>query len=204
MISVGVLALQGAVSEHEECFKQALFNLEERGRVMAVKTVSDLHQCDCVAIPGGESTSIFRLMHKTGIFSELQKLGKKNFPIFGTCAGLVLLAKKGDSQVAQSEQKLLSLVDMQIERNAFGRQKDSFEAPVRLAFDDNPFNGVFIRAPGVTEVWGGAKPVAWLKTENGGEKIVGVQQGKILALSFHPELSQSTLVHEHFLTEFVL
>ncbi|MFA6049541.1 MAG: pyridoxal 5'-phosphate synthase glutaminase subunit PdxT [Candidatus Micrarchaeia archaeon] len=202
MATIGVIAVQGAVSEHVSTFQRALSNLGKKGQVVWVKTPAQLAQCDCIAIPGGESTSISRLMRKAALFDEVKKRAKKGMPVLATCAGFVLVAKRGDGQVAQTKQKLLELVDFQVERNAFGRQKDSFEAPVRLSFSPKPFNGVFIRAPAASKIWGAAKPVAFVNW-NGEEKTVGVREGKILALAFHPELSGSTLVHEHFLGEFV-
>lgn len=204
MIIIGVLAVQGAVSEHIGAFSRAFSNLKESGRAISVKTKAELAECNALVIPGGESTTISRLLVKTGLLEEIQKRAKGGLPILGTCAGLVLLAKKGDGQVARTKQKLLGLMDFQVNRNAFGRQKDSFHAPVVLSFSKKSFEGIFIRAPGVAKVWGKAKPVAWLKMKNGGEKTVGVQQGKILAFSFHPELSQSAFVHEYFLKNFVL
>ncbi len=249
MVTVGVLALQGAVSEHVGAFTRAFRNLKTSGRVVAVKTKAELAECDALAIPGGESTTISRLLGKTGVFSEIRARAKKGMPILATCAGFVLLAKKGDSQVAKTKQKLLALMDFQVERNAFGRQIDSFESPVRLSFYREPVEGIFIRAPAVAKMWGKCKPVAWLsveglnqasavagfakpngskllagkaaaggskenetaknkgrqnKSETGKEKIVGVQQGNLVALAFHPELSGSTAVHEWFLEKFVL
>ncbi len=220
MVTVGVLALQGAVSEHIDAFARAFRNLKTSGSVVAVKTKTELAKCDALAIPGGESTTISRLLGKTRVFSEIRARAKKGMPILATCAGFVLLAKKGDSQVAKTRQKLLALMDFQVERNAFGRQIDSFESPVRLSFSREPFRGVFIRAPTVAKTWGKCKPVAWLECEvprlAGGknaknksakneekEKIVGVQQGNLVALAFHPELSGSTAVHEWFLKKFV-
>ncbi len=202
MATTGVIAVQGAVSEHVSAFQLALSNLGKKGEVIWVKTPAQLAQCDCIAIPGGESTAISRLLQKASLFEEVKKRASAGMPTLATCAGFVLVAKKGDGQVAQTKQKLLGLADFQVERNAFGRQKDSFESPVRLSFSQTPFNGVFIRAPAASKVWGAAKPIARVVWE-GKEKIVGVQQGRILAFAFHPELSGSTLVHEYFLREFV-
>ncbi len=188
---VGVLAFQGAVSEHIECTKKAMKELGISGDVIPVKTPGELAKCGWLIIPGGESTTINRLMKSSGLFEKIRELGKKNFPIMGTCAGAILLSKLGDEQCEKTGE-LLGLVDVKISRNAFGRQRESFEAEL-LVEGVGKFRGIFIRAPLITSVGKGVQVLAKL-----GEKIVAVRQGNIILTCFHPELA-GTGVHGWFL-----
>jgi len=194
-LRIGVLGLQGAVSEHLHSTQKALRKLGRRGEVVWVSRKEQLEGLDGLILPGGESTTIGRLLLVTGLFEEIREEVKGGLPVMGTCAGLILLASEGDEQVQRTGQPLLGLMDMKVVRNAFGRQRESFEADVRVkGLKGGPFPGVFIRAPVVERVWGEARVMAELEG-----RIVGVRQGKRLAFSFHPELTPDTRIHEYFL-----
>ena len=178
--------MQGAVSEH-------MHIIEKLGHTPVwMKGPGQLSQVSALIIPGGESTTISKLMVNTGLFERVRELGLGGFPIYGTCAGLILLAKKGDEQVGRTGQKLLGLMDMEIERNAFGRQRESFEKVIDVG-PVGQFPCVFIRAPSVKRVWGKCEIIA--KFEN---RIVAAEQGNLLATSFHPELTEDSRIHEYF------
>jgi 5'-phosphate synthase pdxT subunit len=146
---------------------------------------------DAVIIPGGESTTIAKLLWRFGLHQRLVEMARTGLPIMGTCAGLVLLAKEGDDQVQKTETKLLGLMDMAVDRNAFGRQRESFEAELVIDGLDSPFPAVFIRAPVITRTWGECAVASRYN-----ESIVMARQGNLMALSFHPELSRDTRIHE--------
>ncbi|MBO8175111.1 MAG: pyridoxal 5'-phosphate synthase glutaminase subunit PdxT [Thermococcus sp.] len=191
-MKVGVVGVQGAVSEHIEAARKAMKNLKVNGEVFWLRKAEQLKDVDALIIPGGESTTISRLMIKNNIFDKVKELGEEGLPIMGTCAGLILLAKQVEGAV--EGQRFLELLDVKVSRNAYGRQVDSFEAPLKLTFDKKPFLGVFIRAPRILEVFGKAKPFAFYKDE-----VVGVEQGNLIGLAFHPELTDDTRIHEYFL-----
>jgi len=193
-LKVGVIAVQGDVSEHVEILKRAMNHLSMKGEVVYVRTVEDLKNISGLVIPGGESTTINRLMLKTGLHEEIIKLAKKGLPILGTCAGTILLAKEGDELVKQTNTILLGLLDMKVSRNAYGRQVDSFEADVSIPEIGKDFRGVFIRAPVIEKVWNETEVFAKYK-----DSIVGAKKGNILALTFHPELTDDLRIHEYFL-----
>ncbi len=193
MVKVGVIGLQGDVSEHIEASKRALENLGVSGEVIWLRKPEQLEDISAIIIPGGESTTISRLMVKNGLLEPVKKLGEEGLPIMGTCAGLIMLSKEVIG--ATPEQQFLELLDVKVNRNAYGRQVDSFEAPINLAFSNEPFTGVFIRAPRIVEILSDRiKPTAWL-----GDRIVGVEQDNLIGLEFHPELTEDTRVHEYFL-----
>ncbi|ASJ08400.1 pyridoxal 5'-phosphate synthase subunit PdxT [Thermococcus siculi] len=193
MVKVGVIGLQGDVEEHVWAAKKALGNLGVSGEVVWLKKLGQLEGISAIIIPGGESTTISRLMVKNGLFEPVKKLGEEGLPIMGTCAGLIMLS--GEVIGATPEQRFLGILDVKVNRNAYGRQVDSFEAPVKLAFSDEPFPGVFIRAPKIVELLSeGVKPIAWL-----GDRVVGVEKDNLIGLEFHPELTEDTRVHEYFL-----
>ena len=185
MISIGILDLQGDVSEHFEAIEKALKKLKIDSDVLKVKTVSDIPKCDGLIISGGESTVIGKLMNKTDMRLAIIK---QDIPIMGTCAGLVLLATETDY-----EQPLLGLIDMKVKRNGFGRQKASFEEEIEIF--GSKFEGVFIRAPYVEELKYGVV-LARLRG-----KIVALASGKHVATAFHPELTDDTRIHEYFIKE---
>lgn len=165
------------------------------GEVIWVGKPEHLDGVNGVIIPGGESTTIGKLMQRTGTFDRVKRLGENGAPILGTCAGLVVLAKRGDEQVMRTGQPLLGLMDIAVVRNAFGRQRESFEAELDIPIlGQKPFHCVFIRAPAVKEVWGDAEIIAEFQG-----KIVGVRQRNMTAVAFHPELTPDTRLHEYFL-----
>lgn len=187
-MKVGILEFQGDIEEHFLITKRAMEKLKISGEVKLVKKSSDIKELSALIIPGGESTVIGEFVKEQNLSDKIKKFAKKK-PIMGTCAGAILLAKKCDDKRIN----LLKLMDISISRNAYGRQVDSFE--IELDIDDiGKFNCILIRAPVIEKTFGKVKVLA---TFNG--KPIFVQQGKILALTFHPELTNDTRVHEYFL-----
>jgi pyridoxal 5'-phosphate synthase pdxT subunit len=187
---IGVLALQGNVSEHIDAFLLALERMGHgpSSEVFEVRSPYDLSDCNALALPGGESTTISRLIDKNGLYEPIREF---HGGIFATCAGMVLMATCVDDPRIHS----LGLIDMAVDRNAFGRQKESFEMDLAIeCLQGERFHAVFIRAPVVTSIGPGAKVLARID-----QGIVAVGQGKHVALSFHPELSDDTRFHELFL-----
>jgi 5'-phosphate synthase pdxT subunit len=193
-VKAGVLAVQGAVQEHLEILEKALANLGISGSPMRVRKLDDLNEASCLIIPGGESTTISKLLQKNGLCDSVRERAEGGMPIMGTCAGCILLAKEGDEAVMKTQTQLLSLMDMAVIRNAFGRQKESFEADLDISGLNSPFRGVFIRAPAISKVWGDCSVMSEFK-----DRTVMARQGSLLALAFHPELSGDTRIHELFL-----
>ena len=194
-MKIGVVALQGAVSEHVEALRKAMEKSRIDGSVVYVRSLKDLDDVTGIVVPGGESTTISKLILSAGMHEKITELAKKGAPILGTCAGTILLAKEGDEQVKQTSTKLLGLLDMKVLRNAYGRQVNSFEADVNVPeIGDKPFRAVFIRAPTIERVWNGTK--VWAEYKGA---IIGTKKEKILALTFHPELSDDLRIHEYFL-----
>jgi 5'-phosphate synthase pdxT subunit len=189
-VKIGVLALQGNVSEHIDAFRLALIRMGHTAssEVFEVRQRGDLTECDALAIPGGESTTISRLIDKNHMYEQI-----RSFPggIFATCAGMVLVA----THVNDERIHTLGLIEITVDRNAFGRQRESFEAEVPIAgLEGGPFHAIFIRAPVATSA---GPEVTVLSSMDQG--IVAVECGKHMALSFHPELSFDTRLHERFL-----
>lgn len=204
-MKVGVIGVQGAVSEHLEMLKQCnaepvwirkpreLDQLNDTSFNGPLKQKLQLETVNAILIPGGESTTISRLLLESGMFGRIKELGEQGMPIFGTCAGLVLLAKEGCEQVERTEQKLLGLMDMSVCRNAFGSQRDSFESDIEIQ-GIGSYPGVFIRAPAIEKTWNRCKPIATFEN-----KIIAAKQDNMLATSFHPELTGDKRMHELFL-----
>jgi pyridoxal 5'-phosphate synthase pdxT subunit len=189
-VKIGVLALQGNVSEHIDAFVLALDRLGwgQSSDVVTVRTPSDLDGCHALALPGGESTTISRLINKNNLYKPIQNFSGG---IFATCAGMVLMA----THVEDARINTLNLIDITVDRNAFGRQRESFETDIFLSdVDGSPFHAVFIRAPVATHAGSGVTVLSRLD-----KGIVAVEQGKHMALSFHPELGGDTRLHERFL-----
>lgn len=183
---IGVLALQGDVREH----LIALASADALAR--PVRRPEELAEVDGLVIPGGESTTMSKLAALFGMLEPLRERVRTGMPVYGTCAGMILLADK--ILDPRSGQETVGGIDMIVRRNAFGRQNESFEAAVEVAgIDGGPVEGVFIRAPWVESVGSGAEVVA----EHGGH-IVAVRQGNALATSFHPELTGDHRVHAYF------
>ena len=186
---IGVLALQGDVPEH-------LRALESAGaRPAPVRRPEELDRLDGLVIPGGESTTLWRLSVAFDVLEPLRKLIDEGLPAFGSCAGMIMLADRLADGV--EGQLTYGGIDMTVRRNAFGRQIDSFERDITLAGDvtEDPFRAVFIRAPWVEQTGPG---VSILGTEQGTGRIVAVRQGQLLATAFHPELTQDRRIHKLF------
>lgn len=186
-LKVGVLALQGDFVEHIRVLRQLNVQTTE------VRLPIDLEGIQGLIIPGGESTVMGRALHDWGLWPVIHaRVKQKILGVWGTCAGAILLAE----QVPNLEIKGLKLLDITVERNAFGRQVDSFIAPVNLAILQPPlFKGIFIRSPKITAVGKSAEAIGWLADGT----VVAVQQEQLLATAFHPELTQDTRLHEYFL-----
>lgn len=189
-VKVGVLALQGAFREH-------IYSLEalDVGAV-AVRLPEQLTDLDGCIIPGGESTAIAKLMESYGFYEPLAQRHADGMAVWGTCAGAILVAGSVIDGVAG--QRSLGLADIEVRRNAFGRQIDSFEVELDVAHLDAPFRGVFIRAPWIEQVGEGVEILA----EHAGH-IVAAQQGRVLVTAFHPELTGDPRMHRYF-TEYVI
>jgi len=182
MPKIGVLALQGSFKEHIEMLRKC--NID----AVAVKLPDDLKNVDGLVIPGGESTTIGKLMQQYGLDKEIIKRHNEGMAIYGTCAGAILLSKN----IVDSEQPRLNLLDISIKRNEYGRQIDSFEAELDIE-KIGKFNGIFIRAPVIEKVNDDIKVLS--KFNN---NPVLIQKNNILASTFHPELTNDKRVHEYF------
>ncbi|MFB5764006.1 pyridoxal 5'-phosphate synthase glutaminase subunit PdxT [Paenibacillus medicaginis] len=182
-MKIGVLALQGAVAEHIRSIGLA------GAEGVAVKRTEQLDEIDGLIIPGGESTTIGKLMRKYDFIDAIRKFSEEKKPIFGTCAGLIVLAK----EIAGQEEAHLGLMDITVNRNAFGRQRESFEADLDIAGIEEPVRAVFIRAPLIQKV---GSDVDVLAEYNG--EIVTAREEHLLASSFHPELTDDYRLHQYF------
>jgi pyridoxal 5'-phosphate synthase pdxT subunit len=178
---VGVLAIQGDFQAHLDVLK--MINVESR----EVRNLRDLAGVTHLIIPGGESTTIRKIAQFDGLWD---KIGQFEGPVMGTCMGSILMAKK----ILDPDGTGWGMLDLTIRRNAYGRQVHSFTSTGRLAFDDEPFEMVFIRAPRFAELGKDVMPIAWL-----GDEVTGVVSGNKMALTFHPELTGNTILHRHFL-----
>lgn len=184
-VKIGVLALQGDFSLHAAALARC------GAEAVEVKKPAALDAVDGLVIPGGESTTLLKLMDEWGFVAAIEQFHAAGKPIFGTCAGLIVLAR----DVENPRQFSLGLLDVGVERNAYGRQRESFEAAGTVTLDgrSHPLEMVFIRAPRIRRVGAGVETLA----EHRGEAVM-VRQGTVLAATFHPELTQDTVVHEYF------
>jgi len=183
---VGVLALQGAFSRHQDA-------LTELGiATRQVRTPQDLEAVNALVMPGGESTTMSQLLESSEIFEPLAKRVEEGMAVFGTCAGMILLAKKIID--GRDDQTPFGAIDIEVQRNAYGRQVDSFEADIDVDSLESPFHAVFIRAPRIASLGSQVKVLAYC-----GEDVVLAQQNNILVASFHPELTNDIRLHELFL-----
>jgi len=190
---IGIIGIQGAISEHIISMKNTLKKNKINGNVIVIKNKNDLEKIDALLLPGGESTTISKILNRSGIFKNLYyKIKEDNLPVMGTCAGCVLLSS--DISNVSKKLKLLSVMDMKVKRNAFGRQKESFETDVKIKGFSKPYNAVFIRAPVIEKVWGSCEILSTID-----EKIIMAKQNNLLAISFHPELTDDLRIHEYFL-----
>ncbi len=188
-MKIGVLALQGAFIEHIGFIQQ--LGVE----ASPVRLPNELDSLDGLIIPGGESTTILNLMHSFNLVQPLKELAQAGLPIMGTCAGMVCLAKKV-SNSANSDMETLAVMDMEVRRNAFGRQIDSFETELPVPdLGDEPFTAIFIRAPIIEKVGPQVEILAKLPNDI----AVAAKQGKLVVSAFHPELSHDLRFHSYFL-----
>lgn len=186
---IGVLALQGAFREHA----QAVASLG--AKTVEIRQRKHLDGIDALILPGGESTTITRLLNELDLMRPMRKMIRAGMPVFGTCAGLILLC----SQVENHDQHGLGVLNATVRRNAFGRQVDSFETGLSVSgLSPTPFPAVFIRAPIITATGNNVQTLASLFMD-GQDRPVAVRQGNILATSFHPELTPDMRIHDYFL-----
>ena len=198
-IKVGVLGIQGDIEENILSTDEALKKLNLRGTVESVRYSESIAELDGLIFPGGESTVIGSLLSIQGkVFQTIEKKIKEGMPVLGTCAGLIMLSKRTyDKVVGETKQKLFGMLDVVIERNAFGRQHESFEVDLKIpVLGNEPFRGIFIRSPIVNNV---GESVTILTKLN--DKIVAVKQNNIIGTSFHPELSTDRRLHELFIKD---
>ena len=185
-MKIGVLALQGAFREHKQMFERCGADTVE------VRKAAQLDDLDGLAIPGGESTTIGKLAAEWGLLEKIKARAAAGMGIYGTCAGMILLAK----DIVGSDQPRLGLMDTVVQRNAYGRQRESFEADLAVAeLGDKPVRAVFIRAPYIVSAGPAVKVLAAV---NG--RIVLARQGRLLASAFHPELTADDRIHRYFLS----
>ena len=182
---VGVLALQGAFAAHADCLTTIGVQSVE------VRTPEQLSSVDALLMPGGESSTMSQLLESSGLFDPIAMRIADGMPVFGTCAGMILLAS--EILDGRSDQRSFSAIDISVRRNAFGRQVDSFEATINSSVGD--FHGVFIRAPRIERVGNEVEVLGSINNEP-----VLVRQGNVLAASFHPELSNDARLHEYFVS----
>jgi 5'-phosphate synthase pdxT subunit len=185
---VGVLALQGAFSSHAKVLDSIGVATQE------VRTPQDLSSVDALVMPGGESTTMSQLLESSELFEPIKKLIGEGLPVFGTCAGMILLASKIID--GRDDQVSFGAINIEVQRNAYGRQIDSFEADINVESFDRPFHAVFIRAPRIVKADGSVEILAEF-----GDDIVLAKQKNVLVASFHPELSPDKRIHEMFVKE---
>jgi len=185
-IKIGVLALQGAFERHQKVFQQLGVEAAQ------VRMHADLAKVDALVIPGGESTTMSQLLESSELFEPISLRIKQGLPLFGTCAGMILLAKSIID--GRDDQLSFEAIDIDVQRNAYGRQIDSFEAEIKIDSSDSSFHAVFIRAPRIVSLGSGVTPLAYC-----GDDVVLARQENILVASFHPELANDVRLHELFL-----
>ncbi len=191
LLRVGVLALQGDVREH----LNSLISLNVA--VQKVRTVEELETVNALVIPGGESTTISMLAKRVGLMQPLRKFVQDNKAVYGSCAGMIMLAD--EILDGRSDQETIGGIDITVRRNAFGRQVDSFETDLTIKNFDKEFRAIFIRAPWVERVGADVEILASVKTSDNQDHPVMVRQGNLLATAFHPELTKDNRVHEYFI-----
>jgi 5'-phosphate synthase pdxT subunit len=184
-MQIGVLALQGAFAAHSDCLTSIGVQSIE------VRTPEQLSSVDALLMPGGESSTMSQLLESSGLFDPISSRIADGMPVFGTCAGMILLAS--EILDGRSDQRNFAAIDISVRRNAFGRQVDSFEATINSSVGD--FHGVFIRAPRIERVGDHVEVLGSINDEP-----VLVRQGNVLAASFHPELSNDARLHEYFVS----
>ncbi len=196
MVTIGVIALQGDTRFHETALAASFSELKIDGKVKRIKNIKDLDGIDGLIIPGGESTVIGVLAKRNGLHNAIKNKIIEGLPTLGTCAGLVFLAKMVyDKTVGKVNQTILGVLDVDIERNSFGTQRESFEANLKISvLGEDPFKGIFIRAPIIKNVGQGVEVLAKFDNE-----IVAVKQDNVIGVAFHPELSDDLRLYKYFL-----
>jgi pyridoxal 5'-phosphate synthase pdxT subunit len=191
-MKIGVLDIQGSVAEHLVMLNRLAEEVVEVVDVVAVKTAADMKGLKGLIIPGGESTTIGKLLRRFGLRDEIIRRAKKGMAVWGTCAGAILISKQ---TFGDAEADVLGLMHIVVERNAYGRQQDSFEKEIDFLEGDEPrpISGVFIRAPRIEEIGEGVEIVVM-----DGSEIVAVREGRFLASTFHPELTDDLTMHRYF------
>lgn len=186
VLKIGVLALQGAFERHQKVFQK--LGVE----AVQVRKPADFAEVDALVMPGGESTTMSQLLESSELFEPISLRIKQGLPVFGTCAGMILLSKK--ILDGRDDQLSFDAINIDVQRNAYGRQIDSFEAEIEIGSLTGRFQGVFIRAPRIVSLGSGVTPLAYC-----GDDVVLAKQENILVASFHPELANDVRLHELFL-----
>jgi 5'-phosphate synthase pdxT subunit len=192
VVTIGVLAVQGDFAEHSAMLRRAAAGTGQDIAVREVRTPHDLVDLDGLIVPGGESTTIGKLLVAYGLEEPIRAAARDGLPIWGTCAGMILLAR---DVVGGEPDGRIGLMDLTVQRNAFGRQIDSFETDLEFAGLDKPIHAVFIRAPLIERVGPEAQALATLPDG----RVVAARQGHLLATAFHPELTPDTSLHAWFI-----
>lgn len=194
-LKLGILAIQGDVEENFSSLVTAVTSSDIDAQITPVKTPEEISELDGLVIPGGESTTIGQLSLVNGALKEIKQKVESGMPVLGICAGMVLLANNAsDKVVGKTEQPLFDFLEIELERNSFGRQRESFEANISMDSIGIPnFNGVFIRAPSITTASNDIEVLAKFN-----EKIVAIKKGNIIGTSFHPELTEDLAIHKYF------
>ncbi len=185
-IKVGVLALQGAFARHQKVFHELSVDAIE------VRTPENLEKVDALVMPGGESTTMSQLLESSQLFEPISRRLKEGLPVFGTCAGMILLSRT--ILDGRADQLSFDAINIDVQRNAYGRQIDSFEADIKIDSLDQPFHAVFIRAPRIVSLGSQVRALAYC-----GDDVVLARQDNVLVASFHPELADDVRLHELFL-----
>lgn len=192
-VSIGILGVQGAISEHANTIKRLFSETNTDGEIFIIRDKNQLEKVDGLIIPGGETTTISKILVKTGLYDKiLDRIKQKNIAIMGTCAGCVVLSEKIINN--NREIKCLNAMKMHVKRNAFGRQKESFEQEINIKGFSKPYNAIFIRAPIIEKTFDDCEILAKINNN-----IIMARQDKFLAISFHPELTDDLRIHKYFL-----
>lgn len=186
-MQAGVIAVQGDVAEHAAAVQAAAAAHDEPAEVVKVRDSGIVPDCDVLLMPGGESTTISRLIHREGIAPEIREHVASGKPVLATCAGLIVCSRDAKDDRVDP----LGVVDATVDRNAFGRQKDSFEAKLPIEGLETPFHAVFIRAPAIDDVGDGVEVLARVDG-----RPVAVRDGPVVATAFHPELTDDSRLHD--------
>lgn len=193
---IGVLGLQGAIQEHARSTEMALKEIARQGRIVAVKTPKEMELLDGLIIPGGESTVQCGLSAQNGTLSSIKERIREGLPVMATCAGVIMLARNAtDRAVSDLELPLVGALDVRVERNSIGRQRNSFVTELQIPIiGEKTFKGVFIRAPSIKSAGKGVEVLSKLD-----DQIVAVQERRLLGVTFHPELVKDVRLHVYFL-----